>query len=121
MVLTPMARGLMRKAVHSNLSARLSSGLAFVCSSGLRMQPPRGPIDDQVNGNPKSDNEIPVGSILLRVHEALALNERGKEQDREHDSVDQVCNQVQDVQAHKRPHRAAVGVDAPVSIEMKQF
>src|SRR5438067_9282189 len=108
-------------ATQRSMSSRSSAGVGRSSFSALRMQPPRCPVDDEIDGYPSHDDEVPVVGIFGGVHEALAFDHRGEEEDRKDDGVDGVGEQMDDVKADKGPDGGAVGVDAPVGIEVQQF
>src|SRR3569833_2526760 len=85
------------------------------------MQPPRSPVDDEVNRDPETDDEVPICGVLLGVLEALPLDERGEEHYSEHDGVDQIGEEMQDVQPHQSPDCRAVSIDAPVCIQVPEL
>src|SRR5438309_923006 len=99
MVLMPIARGARRRPVQSIKSIRFSPGPGFSASSGLRMQPPRCPINYEIDGNPECNHEIPVGGILIRVLKTPALHKRREEKYGKHNRVDQIRDQMKHVKS----------------------
>src|SRR6185437_12945654 len=116
-----MASGHSRSPSQSNASLRFSCGAGGVGIRGSRMQPPRRPIDHQVNRNPETHNKVPVRRIFFGILEALAFDQCGEKESGKNQGVDQISQQMQHVESHEGPDRGAVGVDAPIRVQMPQF
>src|ERR1043165_5014187 len=80
------------------------------------LEPPRHPVDRQVNRYPPRDDEVPVERILAVIDEALLRIRSGEGERQRHAAVSDVRGDVDGVHAEEQPHDGAVGVVVPAAV-----